>query len=153
MHRHVEVIRFEVIGHLAEALERVLAHGLLEAERLAGFVALLWEESHVLHMTPAHADVHFLKASAALPLPRTWGSASLLWGRPAGAGSDRRCDSCHHIRHTAEGGPPRRPARTPCTCTGRSVRHVSITQILDDSGMSGNDDIKRTFILLMSSQT
>ncbi len=62
--------------------------------------------------------------SGEVPLPHTWGSASLLWARPAAAGSGRRCGSCRHSRHTAGGGPPRRPAHTPCTCTGRSASHT-----------------------------
>jgi len=41
MNRHVEIVRFEVVGHLSEGLQRVLPHSLLEAERLPGFTALL----------------------------------------------------------------------------------------------------------------
>ncbi len=49
VNRHVEVVGLEVVGHLAEALERVLAHGLLEAERLARLAALLCDGRSAHH--------------------------------------------------------------------------------------------------------
>ncbi len=123
MNRHVEVVGLEVVGHLAEALERVLAHGLLEAERLARLAALLCD-GRSAHHREAFTTAGVCVLSGEVPLPHTWGSASLLWARPAAAGSGRRCGSCHHSRHTAGGGPPRRPAHMPCTCTGRSASHT-----------------------------
>lgn len=128
MNRHVEVVRLKVVGHLAEALECVLAHGLLEAERLPRLAALLCVRSayhhHIVLIIILYMILQNVCVSAAVPLPHTWGSASLLWARPAGAGSGRRCGSCRHSRHTAGGGPPHRPAHTPCTCTGRSEEHT-----------------------------
>lgn len=128
MNGHVEVVRLEVVGHLAEALERVLTHGLLEAERLPRLAALLRVRSaydhHIILSIILYLILQDACVSAAVPLPHTWGSASLLWARPAGAGSGRRCGSCRHSRHTAGGGPPHRPAHTPCTYTGRSEEHT-----------------------------
>ncbi len=49
MNRHAEVVGLEVVGHLAEALERVLAHGLLEAECLARLAALLCDGRSAHH--------------------------------------------------------------------------------------------------------
>lgn len=54
MNGHVEVVRFELISHLSETLQGILSHGLLEAERLPGLVALLWgEETQCLVIQPA----------------------------------------------------------------------------------------------------
>lgn len=41
VNRHVEIVRFEVIGHLSKALKSVLPHGLLEAKSLPWLTALL----------------------------------------------------------------------------------------------------------------
>lgn len=41
MHRHVEVVRLEVVSHFPEALEGVLSHRLLKAKCLPRFTALL----------------------------------------------------------------------------------------------------------------
>lgn len=41
MHRHVEVVRFEAVSHLSEALQGVLSHSLFKTECFTWFAALL----------------------------------------------------------------------------------------------------------------
>lgn len=139
MNWHVEIIRLEGIGHVSKSLEGVAPAGLLKAKCNCRFAIFLWPKKMQYNVKKPlglfvnladdcnlFPNYEFIWQDlvpwgwrvCSSPEQGTWDISNHLWERRGGEGSDRRCDSCHHSRHTTADGPQQSHYHIPGTCNG-----------------------------------